>query len=37
MMGRLVVHTPEEYEVWVKKLWPALPAPQEQREEKREG
>lgn len=39
MMGRLLIHTPEEYEVWVKKLWPAPPAPEEQREEqgKREG
>lgn len=37
MMGRLVVHTPEEYEVWVKKLWPAPPAPAEQREEKEKG
>ena len=34
MMGRLVVHTPEAYEAWVKKLWPAPPAPEEQREEK---
>jgi uncharacterized protein (DUF3820 family) len=34
MMGRLLVHTPEEYEAWVKKHWPDPPAPEEQREEK---
>jgi heme/copper-type cytochrome/quinol oxidase subunit 2 len=37
MMGRLVVHTPEEYEAWVKKLWPIPAAPQEQHEEQVEG
>ena len=34
MMGRLLVHTPEEYEAWSKKYWPASPAPAEPREEK---
>jgi hypothetical protein len=37
MMGRLVVHTPEEYEAWVKKLWPRPAAPPEQHEEQVEG
>jgi len=37
MMGRLVVHTPEEYEALVKKLWPRLAAPPEQHEEQGEG
>jgi len=33
MMGRLLVHTSEEYETWSKKYWPTPPAPAEPREE----
>lgn len=33
MMGRLVVHTPEEHAAWVKKLWQVPSAPPEQHEE----
>lgn len=31
MMGRLLVHTPEEYEAWVQKRWPDAPAPAQPR------